>query len=150
MARKKDRQQLEWRYDRVLQLAANGHTEREIAAEMQLSKTTIHSDLVVLKRRAKEDIRKYIDEQVPFEYKKTLTGLNDIIKYMSNIMDNKEEGKEYDTKERMQAANVKMQAYNMKMEMVSGANLIEEGIELVEKYQGLTDQKGKVSKDNAE
>ena len=35
----------------------------------------------------------------------------------------------------------------MKMEMVSGANLIEEGIELVERYKAYTDQNGKVMKD---
>ena len=62
---------------------------------------------------------------------------------MSSIMadDTKE------TKEKMQAASIKMQAYNMKMEMVSGATLIEEGIDLVERYRGLTQQKGKVLKD---
>jgi hypothetical protein len=38
-----------------------------------------------------------------------------------------------ETKERMQTANIKMQAYNMKMEMVSGANLVHEAIDLVEK-----------------
>jgi hypothetical protein len=54
------------------------------------------------------------------------------------------------TKEKMQAANIKIQAYNLKMEMVSGANLIEEGIELVEKYRGLADQKTEVTKDNAQ
>ena len=142
----RDRQQLEWRHDQVLQYAADGLSEREIAAKMQLGKTTIHKDLVFLKRQAKEDIRKYIDEQVPFEYKKTLEGINGIIKYMASIMSSETEG----TKEKMQAANIKIQAYNLKMEMVSGANLIEEGIELVEKYRGLTDQKTEVTKDNAE
>ena len=103
--------------------------------------------MVILKRRAKEDIRKYIDEQVPFEYKKTLAGLEDIIKYASNIMS--DESSE-NTKEKMQAASIRIQAYNMKMEMVSGANLIEEGIELVERYRGLTDQNGKVTKDGTQ
>lgn len=39
-----------------------------------------------------------------------------------------------ETKEKMQAASIKMQALNMKMEMVSGANLVEEAIDLVERY----------------
>ena len=44
-------------------------------------------------------------------------------------------------KEIINASNIKMQALNMKMEMVSGANLIEEGIDLVERYRGYTGQK---------
>lgn len=140
---KKNRQQLEWRYDQVLQLAADGFSEREIAVKLHLAKTTVHRDLTTLKQQSKEHIHKYITDQVPFEYKKTLAGLEGIIKYMSSIMadDTKE------TKEKMQAASIKMQAYNMKMEMVSGANLVEEAIELVDRYRGYTQQKAKVLKD---
>ena len=126
----KNQQQIEWRQSQVLQYAAFGYSEREIATKLQISQPTIHRDLVILKRRAKEDIRKYIDEQVPFEYKKTLAGLDDIIKYASNIMSDESSG---NTKEKMQAASIRIQAYNMKMEMVSGASLIEEGIELVDR-----------------
>ena len=140
------RQQLEWRYDQVLSLAADGLTEREIASRMQLGKTTIHKDLTTLKHRAKAHIHQYITDQVPWEYKKTLAGLDSIIKYTSSVMN--DENKE--DRERMQAANIKIQAYNMKMEMVSGANLIEEGIDLVERYRGLTPQKGNPLKDHAE
>ena len=138
-----NRQQVEWRQSQVLQYAADGYTEREIAAQLKISQPTIHRDLVILRQQAKQQINEYITHQVPFEYKKTLAGLESIIKYMSSIMadDTKE------TKEKMQAASIKMQAYNMKMEMVSGATLIEEGIDLVERYRGLTQQKGKVLKD---
>lgn len=37
-----------------------------------------------------------------------------------------------DNREIMQATSLKMQAYDMKMEMVSGANLIEEAIDLLD------------------
>jgi hypothetical protein len=36
----------------------------------------------------------------------------------------------------------KMQALNMKMELVSIANLVEEAIDLVQRYQGSIHQKG--------
>lgn len=129
-----------WRRDKVLELASDGYSEREIATQLKISDTTIHRDLTELKHQAREHIHKYITNQVPWEYKKTLAGLEGIIKYMSSIMsdDNRE------TKERMGAASIKMQAYNMKMEMVSGANLVEEAIELVGRYQGYTTQTDKV------
>ncbi|MPZ08504.1 MAG: hypothetical protein GEU26_19190 [Nitrososphaeraceae archaeon] len=76
---------------------------------------------------------RFITEQVPYEYKKTLTGLEGIIKYMSSIIaDDAKETKE------------KMQALTMKMELVSSANLVEEAIDLVESYRGYTTEKRKV------
>jgi hypothetical protein len=52
-----------------------------------------------------------------------------------------------DNKEVMQASGIKMQALNMKMELVSSANLLEEAINLVDRYRGYTGQKGKVTID---
>lgn len=139
---KRNQQQIEWRYDQVLQLAADGYSEREIAAHLQLSKSTVHRDLTLLKKQAKEHIHEYITDQVPFEYKKTLAGLEGIIKNMSNII-----SKSTDNKEIMQASGIKMQALNMKMELVSSANLVQEAIELVDRYRGYTTEKGKVVTD---
>ena len=129
--------QMLWRRDKVLELAACGYPEREIADQLQISDTTIHRDLTILKREAKEHIHKYITDQVPWEYKKTVAGLEAIIKNMSKIID-----KSTDNKEIMNASGIKMQALNMKMEMISGANLIEEGIDLVERYRGYVNEKG--------
>jgi hypothetical protein len=124
-------------------MAGDGFSEREIAKRLQISDTTIHRDLVILRQQAKDQIHKYIDEQVPFEYQKTLTGLQGIIKSMANIIINST-----DSREIMQASAIKMQAYNMKMELVSNANLVEEAINLVERYRGYTQQKDKVRIDN--
>ena len=136
----KKQNQIVWRQEKVLELAGNGYSEREIANQLQISDTTIHRDLAVLKQQAKEHIRKYIDERVPFEYQKTLAGLEGIIKNMSNII-----SQSTDNDEIMKASNIKMQAYNLRMEMVSSANLVHEAIVLAEKYRGYTTQKDNVS-----
>jgi hypothetical protein len=133
-----NRLQIEWRHSQVIQLAADGYSERETAAQLHLSQPTIHRDIVTLRQQAKDDIHKYITDQVPYEYKKTLAGLEGIIKFMSSIIADDSK----DTKEKMQAASIKMQALNMKMELVSSANLVEEAIDLVDRYQGLRLQKG--------
>ena len=112
-------QQIEWRQKKVLDLAADGHSAREIADILKMPHATISRDILVLRAESKHDISKYITEQVPFEYKKTLAGLEGIIKQMSKII-----ADSTDNKEIMQASGIKMQAFNMKMEMVSGANLI--------------------------
>ncbi|MFZ1877010.1 MAG: hypothetical protein WAU25_08265, partial [Nitrososphaeraceae archaeon] len=83
----------------------------------------------LLRQQSKDDIHRYITDQVPYEYKKTLAGLEGIIKFMSSIIADDTK----DTKE-------KMQALNMKMELVSSANLVEEAINLVEQYRGSIDK----------
>jgi len=120
-----------WRQQKVIELAADGYTEREIATRLKISDTTIHRDLTLLKQQAKEQIRSYIQDKVPFEYHKTLEGLSSITKSMANIIANST-----DNKEIMQASTIKMQAYNMRMELVSNANLVYEAIGLVDKYRG--------------
>ncbi|MGI0043495.1 MAG: ECF-type sigma factor, partial [Nitrososphaeraceae archaeon] len=115
----KKQNQIAWRQEKVLELAGNGYSEREIANQMQISDTTIHRDLILLREQAKEHIHKYIDERVPFEYQKTLAGLEGIIKNMSNIIFTST-----DNEEIMKASSIKMQAYNLRMEMVSSANLV--------------------------
>jgi hypothetical protein len=123
-------EQIEWRQQKVSELAADGHTIREIESILKIPRATIGRDIVTLRQQAK--INEYITHQVPFEYKKTLAGLEGIIKLMSNII-----SKATNNKEIMQASGIKMQAPNMKMEMVSGANLVEEPIDLVEQYRVL-------------
>lgn len=138
-------EQIDWRRQKVLELASDGYTIREIgAALLQIPYPTIGRDMLLLRKQAKEQIHKYITEQVPFEYKKTLAGLEGIVKYMSNIISDDDN----DTKEKLQAVSIKMQALNMKMELVSSANLVEEAIDLVERYRGYTGQNKEVAKDN--
>ena len=115
----KYQRQIEWRREKVLELASDGYGIREIARILEISHPTVSRDIQRLRHKAKEQIRKYIDEQVPFEYHKTLTGLQNIIKSMSDIISNPT-----DNKEIMQASGIKMQALNMKMELVSNANLV--------------------------
>jgi IS30 family transposase len=122
---------LTWRREEVLHLVSDGYSAREIASKLRISPCTAARDIIVLRRQAKDEIHKYIDEQVPFEFQKTLAGLQAIIESMANIIANS-----HDNKEIMQASVIKMQAYNMKMELVSNANLVEDAIDLVEKYRG--------------
>jgi IS30 family transposase len=139
----KYQRQIQWRREKVLELASDGYGVRQIAKLLKISHPTVSRDMQWLRHQAKEQIRKYIDEQVPLEYHKTLTGLQNIIKSMSDII-----SKSADNKEIMQASGIKMQALNMKMELVSNANLVDEAIHLVERYRGYissSSQKDRVS-----
>lgn len=125
------KQQILWRKSKVLDLLSDGYSEREIVNKLGLSQSTINRDIRAIRAESKAGFRDYITEQVPLEYKKTLAGLEGIIKYMSNIISDESK----DARERMQATTIKLQAYDMKMELVSGAGLIPEAIDLVDRYR---------------
>ena len=87
--------QVDWRRQTILQLASDGYSNREISVRLKIPHSTVDRDIIVLRREAKEQISKYITDQVPFEYKETLAGLESIIKYTSSIIsdDNNKETK---------------------------------------------------------
>jgi orotate phosphoribosyltransferase-like protein len=126
----KQTQQIVWRQAKVLELAADGFSEREIASQLKISDTTIHRDIVQLRSEARDDIRRYIKDQVPYEYKKTVASLESIIKRMSKIIN-----ESHDNKEIMQASTIKAQVLNIRIELVASGNLVEEAIDIVERYQ---------------
>lgn len=78
--------QILWRHSQVVRLASDGLSEREIATRLQISDTTVLRDIQILKQQAKQDVHKFITDYVPFEYEKTLVGLDGIIKNMSDII----------------------------------------------------------------
>jgi DNA-binding NarL/FixJ family response regulator len=47
-------QQIVWRRGRVLELSSRGRTERDIAAILQIGKTTVDRDLVLLRSKRKK------------------------------------------------------------------------------------------------
>jgi hypothetical protein len=64
--------QIEWRRSKVAELNSQGHSQPEISRILQVSIGTVNRDLSILKRQAKENIKRYIDERLPEEYEKSL------------------------------------------------------------------------------
>jgi orotate phosphoribosyltransferase-like protein len=118
---KNAKQTLEWRRNKVLELSSEGRSQSAIAQILQVSVATINTDIQFLKQEAKENIRKYIDERLPFEYQKCLVGLYSIVCKMSDILNNTNS----DSRVILQATSVKMQAYAMRIDLLSNATVIE-------------------------
>ena len=141
---KNAKQTLEWRRSKVLELSSEGRSQLEIARIMQVSTATINTDIQFLRREAKENIRRYIDERLPFEYHKCLVGLDAIVCRMSDIVNSAES----DSREVLQATSVKMQAYAMKIDLLSNATVIEKAVQFIDRYMGLAHQNNEVASDN--
>lgn len=73
---------IEIRREKIYELHAKGYSNTEISNMLSehVSEPTVSRDLAVLRRQAKENIRDYIDHELPNEYHRILVGLNAILK----------------------------------------------------------------------
>jgi hypothetical protein len=120
----------EWRRNKVLELSSQGRSQPEIVRILQISQPTVNRDIQYRRQEAKENIRRYIDEKLPFEYQKCLVGLDAILRKtwdIANSMENLD-------RDRLQAISVGMQAYAMKL---TKATVIQKAIDFVERNRGL-------------
>jgi transcriptional regulator len=137
-------ERLKWRRNKVLELYSEGRSQPQIASILQVSLGTINRDLQILKRLAKANISKYINETLPLEYETCLIGLNSILSKTWDIA-NKPDSLERD---RLQAISIGMQAYSMKIDLLSNATVVERAVHFVEKHRGLMLQSTEVSIDD--
>jgi hypothetical protein len=57
-----------------------GYSQRQIANILHVSNGTVGYDQIFLRQKAKENIKKYIDERLPDEYERCLIGINSILR----------------------------------------------------------------------
>jgi Trp operon repressor len=67
---------IELRRGKVSELYSKEYSQTEISKILNVSEATISRDIKVLKIQARENIDNLIDEQLPEEYSKVLTGFH--------------------------------------------------------------------------
>jgi predicted transcriptional regulator len=117
---------LEWRRNKVQELASQGYTQSEISQILQISQPTINRDITYLRQQAKHNIKRYIDERLPEEYGKCLVGLNAITKEAWNTSQSTE-----DKREKIQALSLAKECYSMKMDLLTNATIVDNAIRFV-------------------
>ena len=75
-----NQQQIEWRRNKVNELSIKGFSQAEIARMLKIPKSTISRDIEYLRQEANENIRNHIQKKLPYEFSKTLQGIEEIIK----------------------------------------------------------------------
>jgi hypothetical protein len=117
---------LEWRRNKVQELASQGYNQSEISRILQISQPTINRDLSYLRQQAKENIKRYIDERLPEEYEKCLVGLNAITKEAWNTAQTTE-----DKRKKIQALSLAKECYSMKLDLLTNATVVDDAIRFV-------------------
>lgn len=70
---------IEWRYNKEMELASKGVNQATIADILKLDKSTISKDFKKMRKQAREGIREYIEEVLPFEHKKAIVSFDEVI-----------------------------------------------------------------------
>jgi hypothetical protein len=126
-----EQQKIFIRRQQVLELASDGYTERNIAAQLHIPLTTVHRDITFFRSMAKKTIDNYIQVELPFRHLKCLTGFDSIIREMSEVI--KDEN--VDLRSKIHAATVKMQAYKHTLEMMDLTVGVDNAIKFLDRYR---------------
>jgi predicted DNA-binding protein YlxM (UPF0122 family) len=86
--------QLKWRRAKVIELRVRGLSYAEIAEQLQVSKSSIGTDVQYIREQAKDSIREYVTEHLPEQYQICLAALDTIIKRAYDMLNAAEDNRE--------------------------------------------------------
>ena len=119
---------VEWRREKILLLSSQGYSQRDIADKIKVSVGTVNKDLSYLREQSRENIKKYVDEKIPEEYEKCLTGLNSILRESWSISD-----KAIDKREKIEALKLARDCYSMRLDLLTNSSVINDSMRFIEK-----------------
>jgi hypothetical protein len=117
---------IEWRRNMVISYIAKGWSQQDIAKELKLHPSTISLDVQYLKEKAQKDLENHIQERLPFEYSRAMTGINTVLKRVSEILDNAT-----DTKTKMECMKLQLELYKSIMLLATDGGIVERAMKIV-------------------
>ena len=130
------------RRDRVLELTSQGYSQRQIANILQVSNGTVGNDQIFLGQKAKENIKKYVDEKLPEEYERCLVGITTILReawHTSHRTD-------IDSKEKIQALSLAKECYSMELDLLTNATVVSDAVRFVSEHYRHENQNNKIDR----
>jgi predicted transcriptional regulator len=76
------------RRNKVQQLLVRGYSQWDVAEELQIDQSTVSRDIQYLRQQAQENLQKHIQQKLPEEYQRCLTGMNQVLKLSWQIANN--------------------------------------------------------------
>jgi hypothetical protein len=139
-------ERLKWRRSKVLELSSQGHSQPEISRILQVSLGTVNNDLSYLRQQAQENIQKHIQERLPEEYQRCLTGINQVLKLSWQIANGSKNSNNNDNngnnnttmtitaddKTRLQALSLINDCYKYIMDLTTNGVVITDAIRFVQ------------------
>jgi len=79
---------VDWRRNKVRQLLVRGYSQWDVAEELQIDQSTVSRDIKYIRQQAQENLQKHIQQKLPEEYQRCLTGMNQVLKLSWHIANN--------------------------------------------------------------
>jgi hypothetical protein len=121
---------LQWRRDKVIELRGIGLSYAEIAQQLQVSTSSIGTDVQYLREQAKENIKEYVTQHLPEQYQVCLCALDSVLKNAFVIMTKSE-----DNREKLQAMDLFKDTHFIKLELLSNATTIDSALNYIKTKQ---------------
>jgi hypothetical protein len=126
----KEKDRIEWRRQKVIELKATGLNHSEIARELQVNRTCIVADVQYLRNQAKESIREYVTEHLPEQYQICLNALDTILKHTFYMLQTS-----HDNREKLQAMELFKDTHLVKLQLLSNATTIDSALNYIRSKQ---------------
>jgi hypothetical protein len=126
----KKQQQIEWRRNKINELSVKGFSQSEIVRMLEIDKSAVSRDMIFLKEEAKDTIKNHIQDKLPYEFTKCISGLEEIIKEAWIVATHAE--KIGNNKDKLQSLALIKDTYNTKMDLLTNASLLQDSIKFVE------------------
>jgi DNA-binding CsgD family transcriptional regulator len=127
----RQKESLEWRRNKVAELNSQGYSQPEIARILQVSLGTVNRDLSILRQQARNNLQKHIQEKLPQEYQRCLTGLNQVLKTCWYIVNKPNT----DDKTKLQATAIINDSYKYIMDLTTNGIVVTDAIKYVTQKQ---------------
>src|SRR5687767_10114159 len=83
---KKQQEQIDWRRAKVPELMSKGETNQsEMAKTLQVDRSVNSKDVAILREHSRENLQRHIQDKLPEEYQRCLTGMNQVLKLSWDI-----------------------------------------------------------------
>ena len=142
----KTKNKIIWRRNKVQELSVKGYSQTEISKMLQISDPTISRDIEYLRERANENIRNHIQDKLPYEFTKYISGLEEIIKESWNVATQADKNR--NTKDKLQSLALIKDTYHTKMDLLTNASLLQDSIKFVEQSKEKTKELRSLIKTN--
>jgi predicted transcriptional regulator len=136
---------IEWRRNAVFSKLAKGYSQADIAKELQLHPSTISLDVQYLKEQAQRELRVHIKEVLPFEYSRAITGINDLLKRATEMLE-----RTTDPQMRLKTMTLVMELYRSVMSMATDRGVVESAMKMVKGLESQNTSEVKMSSDKKE
>ena len=135
---------VDWRRNKVQQLLVRGYSQWDVAEELQIDQSTVSRDIQYLRQQAQENLQKHIQQKLPEEYQRCLTGMNQVLKLSWQIANNtpKQNGQDHndnintittgDDRTRFQALSLINDCYKYIMDLTTNGVVITDAIKFVQ------------------